>query len=409
LKALLPLMGEARSSVREGFLEALHRSLEEPANYEDALTLSTARGSEVLLLLSAALAVKRRTSGDLITYSRKVFTPLTNLCRNRCTYCGFRRELGEAGAGFMGLEEAMKLVKLGERLGAKEVLVSTGERPEEAYGEARAMLKSLGYSSTVEYVRVFEERVLEEAANMMPHTNIGVLSKSEMAELKPLNASMGLMLEVASERLMGRGMPHERSPSKHPEARLRMIREAGELRIPFTTGVLIGIGETWEERIRSLMEIRRLHEEHGHIQEVIVQGFRPEPGTPMEGLKPPTPMEVAKTVALARLIFHGEVSVQAPPNLSPEALDLLLLSGLQDWGGVSPLTPDYVNPRYPWPKIPELKAATEAQGFKLRERLPIYPRYVRLGGSFIPEPLKERIYRLTDEEGLVKEELQGGP
>ncbi|RLF09735.1 MAG: 7,8-didemethyl-8-hydroxy-5-deazariboflavin synthase subunit CofG [Thermoprotei archaeon] len=383
--------------MRSEFIEALYKCLERPASRSEALLLAEASGGEVQALLAAALMVKSSSTGKLVTYSRKVFTPLTRLCRNACAYCGFRLR---AEKPFMDIQEALSIVKAGERLKAKEVLVSTGEKPEEVYEEAKRFLKSMGYESTVEYVRDFEERILEETEVMMPHTNIGVLSKDEMAQLRDLNASMGLMLESVSERLMERGMPHEKSPSKKPSVRLKMIREAGELKIPFTTGILVGIGETWEERVDSLLAIRRLHEEHGHIQEVIVQNFMPELGTPMEHWRPPSLTVMLKTIALARLILPRDVAVQAPPNLNLKLYFTYLTAGINDWGGISPLTPDFVNEAYPWPKISDVKRLTELMGFELRERLPIYPKYVKYG--WMPEPLKCRVERLVDELGLVR-------
>jgi len=390
--------------VREEFIETLTKCLERPANFEEAMFLTTANPYELPLLLKAALYIKEKYFGKIVTYSRKVFVPLTNLCRNRGAYCGCRKDPGTPGAGFMGFEEGMKIVKLGERLGAKEILVSTGEKPETVHGEAKKALKKLGYSSTVEYVRDFEEKALKETEHMLPHTNIGVLSKEEMAELKPLNASMGLMLETISERLMEKGMPHEHSPWKHPKIRLKMIREAGELKIPFTTGILVGIGETWEERIKSLLVIREINREYGHIQEVIIQNFMPEPGTPMEHHPPPSPIIFLKTIAIARLIFHRETSVQAPPNLSLSAYQTLLLAGINDWGGISPLTPDFINIRYPWPKISEVKKVTEELGYILRERLAIYPKYIVK--KWFPKTLERRILRIVNTNGLVRRKYE---
>ena len=388
--------------IREEIAEILEKAKEKPLNREDALTLTTANPNETLELMKTALSIKVKSYGHIVTYSRKVFVPLTNLCRNKCAYCGFRKEPREPGAGYLSINDALKIVVVGEKLGAKEILVSTGEKPETIYEEARAFLRRHGYTSTVEYVRDFEEKALEKTENMLIHTNIGVLTKKEMAELKPFNVSMGLMLESISERLMDKGMPHEKSPTKHPKVRLRMIREAGELKIPFTTGILIGIGETWEERIDSLLEIRRIHSEYGHIQEVIIQNFMPELKTPMEKHLPPSTYEMIKTIAIARLIFHGEVSVQAPPNLTPQSYQLYLLAGINDWGGVSPLTPDFVNIAYPWPKIWEIKKITEELGFMLRERLAIYPKYILL--KQYPKNLEYRILKLVDENGLVKME-----
>lgn len=383
----------------EEIVEVLTKCIEDDKDLtrEEALLLASIDANRLPILLSAALMVRLKHFRRLTTYSRKVFIPLTKMCRNQCAYCGFRVQ---ARKPYMSIEEALSLVRAGERLRAKEVLVSTGEKPEEVHEEAKRALKSMGYSSTVEYVRDFEERVLRETKKMMAHTNIGILTKSEMAELKPFNASMGLMLESISERLMGKGMPHERSPSKDPKVRLRMIKEAGELRIPFTTGILIGIGETWEERVDSLIAIKRVHEACSHIQEVIVQNFMPEPGTPMSNHEPPSLLEILKTIAIARLIFKGEVAVQAPPNLNPKSYHAYLLAGINDWGGISPLTPDFVNIAYPWPKISEVKEVTEKMGFELRERLPVYPVFIFKG--WISDMLKERVESLVDEEGLVK-------
>ncbi|MCS7116223.1 MAG: 7,8-didemethyl-8-hydroxy-5-deazariboflavin synthase CofG [Nitrososphaerota archaeon] len=383
--------------MRKDILEAIARGFENKLSFEDAMILTKVDGEELPLLLASALSIKRSYYGRVVTYSRKVFIPLTRLCRNRCSYCGFRAETGHA---YMSIGEGMKIVKDGERIRAKEVLVSTGDRPEELYGEAKKMLRSMGYSSTVEYVRDFEERVIKETKVMMPHTNIGLLSKGEMAELKPFNASMGLMLESISDRLMDRGMPHENSPTKDPRLRIKMVEEAGELKIPFTTGILIGIGETWEERIASLLAIRKVHEAHGHIQEVIIQNFMPEFGTPMEKNTPPSLLDMLKTIAIARFILGGDVAIQAPPNLNPKSYSTYLLAGINDWGGISPLTPDFVNIAYPWPKIDEVKRVTEGMGFELRERLPIYPKYIAL--RWIPDTIRDRVEMLTDESGLVR-------
>ena len=398
-------LGRGVLGLREEFVEALAKATRRPATKEEALILASANPSELPLLLAAALKLKVAYTGNIVTYSRKVFVPLTNLCRNECKYCGFRRSPKAPDARYLSPAEAMNIVKLGERLGAKEVLVSTGERPEDVHEEARSQLRKLGFTSTLEYVIHFEEEVLKETEYMMPHTNVGVLSKGELAELKELNASMGLMLESISERLLERGGPHELSPTKHPSVRLKVLEDAGSLRIPFTTGILVGIGESWEERVESLIAIRDVHARYGHIQEVIVQNFMPEPGTPMEGSPPPALEDVVKTIAVARLIFHGEVSIQAPPNLAPNAYAAHLLSGINDWGGISPLTPDFINASYPWPKVSELKSVTEGLGFTLRERLPIYPKYIKEG--WYSRRLRRRIESLVDDLGLVRSELEG--
>ncbi len=392
---------------RGRFEDSLKSFLKGQVRREDALVLASATGVELAMLFISSLSIKMEELGRTITYSRNVFIPLTNLCSNKCSYCGFRREPGEPGAGYMELDRALEVVRIGEGMGAKEVLVSTGDRPEAKYDEAREWLRRSGYSSTLEYVLDFEEKALSSTRNVMPHTNIGLLSKKEMDQLKPLNASIGLMLENVSERLMDHGMPHEHSPAKNPKARLRMIEDAGSLRIPFTTGILVGIGETWEERIDSLIAIRKLHERYGHVQEVIVQGFMPEPGTPMSRARPPSLLEVLKTIAIARLMFHGSTVVQAPPNLAGTSRQAYLMAGIDDWGGISPLTPDYVNPSYPWPRIRDLSMETLEAGFELRERLPAHPRYV-LGG-WLPPLIEERAEGVVDESGLVRRELEGEP
>ncbi|MGC9192022.1 MAG: 7,8-didemethyl-8-hydroxy-5-deazariboflavin synthase CofG [Conexivisphaera sp.] len=385
--------------MRREFEDSLHRALKGSASRADLLELASAGGDELWALLRAALSL-RLSAGRTVTLSRNVFVPLTRMCVNRCAYCGFRRDPGAPGAGYIEPEEAVRVAAAGETSGATEVLVSSGDRPEAAHAEAREWLRSHGYSSTAEYAADLEERILRSTRILLPHTNIGVLTRKEMALLRPLNASMGLMLESSSPRLSGPGMPHCCSPTKAPAVRLRMIREAGILGIPFTTGILVGIGETWEERIDSLLAIAELHAAYGHVQEVIVQPFSPEPGTPMWGSSPPDPLDVAKTIALARLVMGPSVPVQAPPNIAGGWRRLYLLAGADDWGGISSLTPDYVNARHPWPDPGELAREAGELGMILRERLPIYPRYVR--GGWLPRELEARVARILDREGYVR-------
>jgi len=341
---------------------------------DEALRLADATAGELPALLQAAGKKRDAAWGRTATFSPKVFLPLTNICRNRCDYCSFRRSPGEAGAWTMSHAEVIAALDRAAAQGCVEALFCLGDKPEGAFRLYREELGRIGHDSTVEYLHWAAERALERG--LLPHTNAGVLSASDMQRLRPVNASLGIMLENVSERLCEPGMPHHRAPDKRPAVRLRMLREAGELRIPFTTGILIGIGETRRERIESLLAIRALHREHGHIQEVIVQNFTPRPGVAMAEHDEPADDEMAHAVAMARLILDADVSVQSPPNLNPTRTALLLAAGINDFGGISPVTPDYINPRHPWPHLEALYAACAQEGFALRPRAPIYDRYV---------------------------------
>jgi FO synthase len=270
----------------------------------------------------------------------------------------------------------------GRTLGCREALLCLGDRPETAFRSYRTLLGLLGFESTIDYVCHAAEECLAEG--LWPHTNAGVMTFGELERLKPTNPSLGLMLENVSPRLRARGGPHHAAPDKDPEVRLRTIDDAGRLRIAFTTGILIGIGETREEIVDSLLAIRDLHDRHGHVQEVIVQNFRAKPGIPMENALEPTDLEIARTVATARLLLGPEMNLQAPPNLNPTAHRLLLRAGINDWGGISPLTRDYVNPEAPWPHVVRLAATCAEEGFQLRPRLPIYPEFARKPGFLHP-------------------------
>jgi FO synthase len=325
-------------------------------------------------LLAAAAALRDRGNPTRVTFSPKVFLPITNLCRDRCTYCTFRKDPRDPGAWTMTRAEIRTSIRAGRARGCVEALMCLGDRPEAVFRPYRKTLAALGHDSTVGYVREACEIALDEG--LLPHTNMGVLTKAEMAALRPVNASLGLMLENVSPRLGERGMPHHRAPDKEPAVRLQMIEEAGELQIPFTTGILIGIGETTSERVASLLAIHELHRRYGHIQEVIVQNFRAKPDTPMRAAEEPDALDVARTVAVARLVLGPTVSVQAPPNLSPDAHRLLLQAGINDWGGISPVTKDFVNPEAPWPHLTALARTCAEVGFVLRPRLCVYPEYV---------------------------------
>jgi FO synthase len=341
-------------------------------------------GSPALMpdLLAAAGTLRDRVWGRTVTFSPKVFLPVTNLCRDRCTYCTFRKDPDDPDAWTMTPEEIAVWSARGRRLGCIEALMCLGDKPEVAFPAYRATLAGFGHRTTAEYVHRACEIAL--AAGLLPHTNAGILTRAEMARLKDVNVSLGLMLESVSPRLRGRGEVHQWAPDKEPSLRLRMLREAGELAIPFTTGLLLGIGETLAERVDTLLAIRDLHRAHGHVQEVIVQNFRAKPTIPRADAPEPDAADIARTVAVARLVLDAEVSVKAPPNLSPADHALLLAAGLNDWGGISPLTPDYVNPEAPWPHVAALAAECRAAGYALRERLPIYPAYVDRPGFLAP-------------------------
>ncbi len=340
----------------------------------DALALIECSADELPALLAAAGTMRDRAKGRVVTYSRKVFLPVTNLCRDRCTYCTFRKDAGDPGAWTMAPAEIAQWSRRGRALGCREALICLGDKPELAFKEYRETLARLGARSTIEYVARACEIALGEG--LLPHTNAGIMTRDEMVMLRPLNVSMGLMLENVANRLRGRGQVHQWAPDKDPVVRLRMIAEAGEARVPFTTGILLGIGETPAERAQSLLAIRDLHERYGHIQEVIIQNFRAKPEIAMAGAPEPDAMEMARAIAAARLVLGPQMNVQAPPNLSPNEIEMFLAAGINDWGGISPLSKDYVNPEAPWPHLERLAERCARAGFELRERLAIYPEYV---------------------------------
>src|SRR5579862_33800 len=341
-----------------------------------ACRLIHATGDELQQLLKEASLLRDLRTGRVVTYSRKVFIPLTNLCRDRCAYCTFAREAGDKSAHTMTPDEVLAVARAGKRAGCKEALFSLGDKPELRYPEHREWLERLGFHSTVEYLHAMCQMVFEETG-LLPHANAGVLSREEMELLRPVNASMGMMLESTSRRLMQAGEAHYQCPDKLPDTRLRVLEAAGELKVPFTTGILIGIGETLEERVDALFAIREINETYGHIQEVIVQNFRAKADTQFAGRAEPPALDVARTAAVARLILGGAVNLQVPPNLSQDAYGFYLLSGIIDWGGISPVTRDFINPEMAWPQIETLRSVTREAGFELRERLAAYPEYLR--------------------------------
>ncbi len=358
----------------------------------DAIALIECPDSDLDTVLSAAAETRDRAKGRDVTYSRKVFLPVTNLCRDRCTYCTFRKDPGDPGAWTMTLAEIAEWSRRGRELGCKEALMCLGDKPEVAFKEYRETLKTLGARSTIEYVGFACGAALNEG--LLPHTNAGLMTRDEMRMLRPLNASMGLMLESISPRLRQRGGVHQWAPDKDPALRMRMIDEAGELKIPFTTGILIGIGDTPAERAESLIAIRNSHERHRHIQEVIIQNFRAKPGIPMEDAPEPGALDMARAIATARLVLGPDMNVQAPPNLSPHEIELFLRAGINDWGGISPLSKDYVNPEAPWPHLERLAERCARAGYHLKQRLAIYPEF--MNAEWVDPALLPAINRLND-------------
>jgi len=352
-------------------------------------------------VIARAGELRDRGRGRTVTFSKKVFVPLTTLCRDYCGYCTFRRDPGEPGAHTMTPEEVLALVQAGGRVGAKEALFSLGDKPEARFAEQRAFLRRHGQRTTLGYLWAMCALTLAESP-LLPHANPGVMGERDLAALREVTVSMGIMLETVSERLLGPGMAHDNAPDKVPARRLRTIALAGKLQIPFTTGILIGIGETARERVDALVAIRDLHERYGHIQEVIIQNFRAKPSIPMRGAPEPSFEDLVRTLAVARLVLGPDVNLQAPPNLSPGVYPRLLAAGLNDWGGISPLTLDHINPERPWPLIPDLRRATEGEGFGFRERLAVYPEFARRP-EFVAEALRPRVDALVDDGGLVKE------
>jgi 7,8-didemethyl-8-hydroxy-5-deazariboflavin synthase CofG subunit len=386
-------------------LASLDRAREgRPLSLEDGIALLDSGPSMLTDLLATAAAARDGGRGRRMTFSAKVFVPLTNLCRDYCGYCTFRRDPGEPGALTMTPEQVLALTRAGERLGAKEALFSLGDRPEAIFPEYREFLNRMGHVTTLGYLRQVCELVTKETG-LLPHANPGLMGERDLSALREVNVSMGIMLETLSERLLGPGLAHDRAPDKVPSRRLRTIGLAGKLAIPFTTGILIGIGETHAERVHALLAIRELHERYGHIQEVIVQNFRRKPGIPMRDHAEPPMDDLLRTAAVARLVLGPDMNIQVPPNLSDTDFARLPEAGINDWGGVSPLTPDHINPERPWPGLAALRRATEGAGLELRERLAVYPEYAGRP-EFLDEGLRPKVKRLVDDHGLVRGDLE---
>lgn len=360
----------------------------------------TIDGPTLEALLQRASALRAEGHGRTISYSRKVFIPLTRLCRDACRYCTFARSPGKGHAPYLSPDEVLSIARKGKASGCHEALFTLGDKPELRYRAARNALTALGYNTTVEYLAAMCGLVRRETG-LFPHVNAGVMTQDEMAQLRLVSVSQGIMLESASERLCAAGGPHFGSPDKHPQVRLKMIAEAGKLKIPFTSGILIGIGETRTERVESLFALLSLHKQFGHLQEIIIQNFRAKPSTRMALHAEPSLHEVMWTAAVARLIFGPEMNIQVPPNLSYQNFPRLLDAGINDWGGVSPVTPDHVNPEAPWPELQILEQKTADAGFRLAERFAVYPQFLR-DPSWIEPDLRAAVLRSSDAFGYAR-------
>jgi len=409
LRRLAAMLGEqTRSDALACWVRGLELSRHEPVG-RGLARAATTRVEELCRSASAdltarAAALRDRGFPRLVTYSRKVFLPLTQLCRDSCHYCTFAKAPRRLPSPYMRLEDVLAVAQEGTRRGCKEALFTLGERPELRYRVAAEWLDAEGFASTLHYLAHVAQAV-RDRTGLLPHINAGCMSAQEMSMLRPVCASMGLMLESAASRLCAKGGPHYGSPDKRPAVRLETIAEAGRQKIPFTTGILLGIGETRAERLEALLAIRDLHQRYGHIQEIIVQNFVPKPGTIMADASAPDAEELLWTIAAARLLLGECMSIQAPPNLSPAPLPALIEAGINDWGGVSPLTPDFVNPEAPWPEIESLRAQTERAGKVLAERLTIYPRYAQEPEVWLDPPMRRAVLELSDGGALGREDL----
>jgi FO synthase len=393
-----------------GYEELVERALEERLEGEAAYELARFARLDPGPAMRAAAGMRNRLFGPRISYSRKVFIPLTKLCRDNCGYCTFARAPAPGERAYLTPEDVLKIARAGAEAGCKEALFTLGDKPEKRYPEARRELREMGFETTIQYLVHVCGLVLEETG-LLPHANPGVLLEDEVRTLREVSVSQGIMVEQVSERLLGREMAHWASPDKVPARRLETLDAAGRLRVPFTTGLLIGIGDTLEERVDTLLAIREQHERHGHLQECIVQNFRAKPGTRMWGAPEPSEDEMLATISLARLLLPETMSVQAPPNLAGVAENetpsyaRYIDAGIDDWGGVSPVTPDHVNPERPWPHLATLEGATEAKDHLLLERLAIHPTYALDAEEWVDEKLRSRVWAAMDAEGLARVEV----
>jgi FO synthase len=382
-------------------LGALLRAAEAGCRPDSADALELLADAPLAQLLPVAESLTLAGFGETVTYSRKVFIPLTQLCRDVCHYCTFAKAPRRLKGAYLTAEEVLSIAHAGRAADCKEALFTLGDKPEERYAAARTALDAAGAVSTLEYLERMAKLVLQETG-LLPHLNPGVMDAADLLELRPVSASMGLMLESASDRLCERGGPHFGSPDKVPARRLATLQAAGELGIPMTTGLLIGIGETRRERIESLLALLAIHERHGHLQELIIQNFRAKSGTKMAAAPEPAMQEQLWTISVARILFGPSMSIQAPPNLQPDGLDSLVRAGLNDWGGVSPVTPDHVNPEAPWPHLEDLTRDTNAAGRDLIERLALIPAYAARPERWTDPAITPHVRRFSDSRGFAR-------
>ena len=368
---------------------------------DDCDALALADNEDTQRLMAVARAIRDQHFGNLITYSKKVFIPLTHLCRDVCHYCTFATTPKQIVQPYMTADDAVAQVAAAAKIGCKEALFTLGEKPELRYRVAREALDAMGFATTIDYVAHVAGRVVNETG-VLPHINAGTMTSAEIHRLRRVSASMGIMLESTSARLCEKGMPHYGSPDKAPSVRLQTLDDAGVARVPMTTGLLIGIGETRVERVQSLLAIRDSHRRYGHIQEVIIQNFRAKANTKMAQAPEPDLNELLWTLAVARIIFGAHMSIQVPPNLSPGVLPQLLAAGINDWGGISPVTPDFVNPEAPWPQLNQLAADMAAEGKYLNERLTLYPQYARDAEQWLAPEMRTQVLKLRDGQGLAR-------
>ncbi|TXR54423.1 7,8-didemethyl-8-hydroxy-5-deazariboflavin synthase CofG [Reinekea thalattae] len=366
---------------------------------EQAYTLESISETELNDLCASASNLRESHWGDIVTYSRKVFIPLTNMCRDTCKYCTFVKTPESGEANLMTPDDVLATARAGDNLGCKEALFSLGERPEKRYRLAKDLLAAQGHDSTVSYLYAMAELVMQRS-QLVPHINAGALTENELRFLRPVAGSMGMMLETNSPRLMQPGQAHHACPDKQPKRRMATLEAAGKLDIPFTTGLLIGIGETWQERVDSLIAINQCHQQYGHIQEVIIQNFRAKEGTDMAGAIEPSQQDMLKTLAVARLILDPSISLQAPPNLEQDYARYLD-AGINDWGGISPVTRDFINPERAWPQIETLRKQCQAQQLTLQERLTVYPSYLKSGARYLAENVNQRMQLIASSSGLA--------
>ena len=382
---------------------ALERAIEGRALPREG-ALSLMQEGPLDVLLEAATAVRDRVKGASVSYSKKVFIPLTHLCRDYCGYCTFRADPQAGVQHYMLPHEVLQVAEAGRRAGCKEALFSLGDQPERIFPEAKEFLKKLGFDRTLEYLAAMCEMVLDKTG-LLPHSNPGLMPADDLRRLRETNASVGLMLESASARLLRAGGPHWKAPDKVPSLRIRTIENAGRLSMAFTTGMLIGIGETPEERVDTLLAIQAIHKQYGHIQEVIVQPFRAKPDIRMAQAPEPSKEELQRTIAVARLILGGEMNIQSPPNLLAEDYPDLLKAGINDWGGISPVTKDFINPEAAWPQISALSTRSARAGFILRERLAIYPEF-SCRPEFVSARVQPFLRQLQAEDGYARERCE---